>query len=320
MRLNRPKGKILLLAVLILGTAAAAVSCRSASVAVPEEDPLKPLVRDAGQPTEKALAILSEDFVIGIERPEIRGEDDREPADTAAPTAPAETDAPSEDDRQPVSTDDVPLLADPADEFGEMDSFEGSGGTETDEPVDFVPETEAETEASDDKTDARFDENWIEQGEEGSYTLYDVPLPAFKQIYVIEKAKEYGIPAELIFGVMYTETRYTETAISSNGKYIGIMQIAKSNLASLTKKLGVTELQDFNQNVTAGAYFLSYFYRKYDGDINKVLMCYHCGEGGAHVRWNNGLVEDSYCRKVRKEITRILEAGPQPYESVTPVA
>jgi hypothetical protein len=41
-------------------------------------------------------------------------------------------------------------------------------------------------------------------------------------------------------------------------------------------------------------------------------MCYHCGEGGAKKRWKNGILQDGYCRKVRKEIDRILSSTYEP--------
>ena len=125
----------------------------------------------------------------------------------------------------------------------------------------------------------------------------------------MQMAEEFGIPVELIYGVMYVESRYHETSVSRNGKCIGIMQIASGHQTKLNKMFGITDLQDYLQNVKAGAYYLSYFYKKYNGDINKTLMCYHYGEGGAHVQWRKGNTEDAYCRKVAGEMKRILAAG-----------
>ena len=143
----------------------------------------------------------------------------------------------------------------------------------------------------------------------GAIKLYDVPLSAAKQSYAMQMAEEFGIPVELIYGVMYVESRYHETSVSRNGKCIGIMQIASGHLTKLNKMFGITDLHDYLQNVKAGAYYLSYFYKKYNGDINKTLMCYHYGEGGAHVQWRKGNTEDAYCRKVAGEMKRILAAG-----------
>ena len=264
-----------------------------------EEEPLKNLVADSGQITDKPLdhTELSDDIVISIQRPDIMIGEEGKDKDASQDSAVGEVVPPSEDDENDMSD----FEGSNTDEDGGKDSASSDAGVVPPEekPSDDKeePETDEETPEKDELEDA-----FVGAG----YAMYDVPLPRLKQIYVIETAMEFGIPPELIFGVMHVESRYTETAISKNGKYIGAMQIAKSNLKTLTKKFGITDLQDFQQNVTAGAYFLSYFYKKYDGDIDKVLMCYHCGEGGAKKSWQNGYYTDSYCRKVKKEMDRIL--------------
>ncbi len=141
------------------------------------------------------------------------------------------------------------------------------------------------------------------------FRLLDVPLTEEQQRYVWSIANEFGIDPIMIYGIMNAETRYKIGINSKNGKYIGIMQIAKSGLKNLKKRVGVTDLTDFEQNVRAGAYFISYYHKKYGCDINKILMCYHCGGGGANARWRNGITEDGYCRRVRAEMNRILTAG-----------
>ncbi|MBR5006774.1 MAG: transglycosylase SLT domain-containing protein, partial [Clostridia bacterium] len=74
-------------------------------------------------------------------------------------------------------------------------------------------------------------------------------------------------------------------------------------------KFSTTDLQDFRQNVQAGAYFLARVYTKYGGDVDKVLMCYHLGEGGAKRKWAAGVYTDGYCNNVKKEMARIIAAG-----------
>ena len=325
----------ILLAVLLLLTASALFfSCSSRQAVPPAEKTLGELVTDNGQTGEKSLSDLHmSDFVISLVRPEVRVNDgeDEQKDDWSADTDNMEGfEGSGNEEPETVQSGDTPELPEPTEtavttvaESAETETVpsETEAVTEpdpvpadTEEPVETDPADETVPAVSEPDPADPYREDWIEQGAEGQYTLYDVPLPALKQIYVIETAEKFGIPAELVFGVMYVETRYTETAISSNGKYIGIMQISKNNLKRLTSKFGITDLQDFTQNVTGGAYFLSYFYKKYDGDIDKVLMCYHCGEGSANVSWRNGVFEDGYCRKVKKEITRILNAGPLPYD------
>lgn len=203
------------------------------------------------------------DFVIDIEKPDIRG--DKE--DTTV------TDTEGLASTEPVSSE----TEEPSSEAMTSDAFDVTTAADTEdaEPV----------------------------------KLYDVPLTAEKQLYAVQMAEEFDIPVELIFGVMYVESRYHETSVSRNGKCIGIMQIASGHLTKLNRLFGITDLHDYYQNVKAGAYYISYFYSMYGGDVNKALMCYHYGEGGARNQWKKGNTEDSYCRKVAGEIERITAAG-----------
>ena len=266
-----------------------------------KEDVLQPIVSDAGSTVDTPIEDneYSDDFIIEIERPNIKGDGHDATSDDVTDDVDSDSES-SGFDRNNNSISEE--LADDDTEL--MGGYEGSN-TEIDDEDEETEETE-ETDSVDYPV---FDPNDVEMGENADkIDLYDVPLSAEKQSYVMEMAEYFNIPPELIFGVMYVESRYDETVISSNGKHIGIMQIAKSNLNTLNKKFGITDLTDYLQNVKSGAYFLSYFYKKYDGDINKVLMCYHCGEGGANTRWRNGITQDSYCRKVIKEMNRILSA------------
>lgn len=275
--------------------------------------PLSSLVPDAGQQTGRPVegTVYSDDVVIGVVRPDFMEGVDKNPGTSGGSgTLPEDgsSDGTVEPPAEPDGTEDPDTQEPPT---GEQDPQQPS---DTDDGMEDYEGSDSDAEREDDfdETDGEtyFDPEEIEIGENaGKLDFYDVPLSESKQAYAIHVAEEFEIPPELIFGVMYVESKYNENAISSNGKYIGMMQIAKSNLSTLTKKFGITDLQDYLQNVRAGAYFLSYFYKKYDGNIDKVLMCYHRGEGGASVQWRKGVTQDSYCRKVRAEINRIRAAA-----------
>ena len=288
--------KLALFAVLFLVTALIFSAC--ANKRTDTDEPLKNLVADSGQNADTPLdnPELSEDIIISIEKPDIMGGDDDD----------------NEAEGDDSSADGVP----PSDEDeNDMNGFEGSGTDIDDEKGDsdsFDSDDSSATnqypsENDEESIDETVTNDVVDEIIPGAgYAMYDVPLTIEQQLFVIETAQRFKIPPELMFGVMHVETRYTVTAVSKNGKYIGMMQIAKSNLSMLTKKFGITDLREFEQNVTAGAYFLSYFMKKYDGDIDKTLMCYHCGEGSAKRSWRNGYFSDGYCRKVRKEMDRIF--------------
>ncbi len=310
----------------LLATVAVLLISSCAAKAFSPDETLKNLVPDVGQGADTPIDNneLSEDIIISIQKPDIMigAGDDDDSFDTSLPDGDDDDMSnfegsfggvyddsdDEEDDSSSLSTD--PVVTEPETSATTEAVTEPVTESETDPITEPIPEETDAPEVSETEDPSVFDPTVTEDDPYAGagYEFYDVPLPEFKQMYVIDTAKEFGIPPELIFGVMYAESRYDETIIHSSGKYIGIMQIAKSNLKMLTKKFGITDLEDFNQNVIAGAYFLSYFYEKYDGDIDKILMCYHCGEGGAKSLWKKGTTQDSYCRKVRAEIDRILEA------------
>ncbi len=273
MKSNRIYTKLAFFAVLLL------VSVTFFAACINKRADFDKLLNDVGLPNNAPLSDfeLSEDIIISIEHPDSMSGADEDHRVEGSDSATDEDHLPSDEmegDRENSSTtDDVVLTPD--------DTPSQDTGDEPDDAVQI----------------GRLEE---------IYTMYDVPLLPAEKEYVVQTAERFGIPPELVFGVMYVESRYTASAISKNGKYIGIMQIAKSNLSMLNRKFGITDLRDFQQNVTSGAYLLSYFYRKYDGDVDRVLMCYHCGEGGAKKSWRNGYFSDGYCRKVKKEIDRIL--------------
>ena len=134
---------------------------------------------------------------------------------------------------------------------------------------------------------------------------YDVPLDVLQKDAAVSAAEEFGIPPELAFGVMYAESRYTPSVISDDGKNYGIMQINEINFEWLNEKFGFSDFLDYYQNMRSGIYILSLFYEKYEGDIDKVLMCYRFGEFGAQKQWKKGVLTDGYCEKVRAEMERI---------------
>lgn len=135
-------------------------------------------------------------------------------------------------------------------------------------------------------------------------SIYDVPLSVDEQHYVFDTALEFDIDPPIIFGIMYTESRYTHDAISASGKDIGIMQINLVNCEWLYKNLGITDIYDFKQNVRSGSYMISKYYKKYN-DISKALMCYHYGEAGAKRIWESGIETDNYCKTVIAEAARL---------------
>lgn len=143
---------------------------------------------------------------------------------------------------------------------------------------------------------------------ESKFVPYSVPLTIEQQKIVEKVAERFYISEELIFGVMWVESKYNVSAIGKDAKYLGIMQIAKSNLKILKQYCGVTDLMDFEQNVIAGAYYLRTYLTRYNDNKHISLLYYHGGYKYANRLIENGQCEDSYSRAVIREMNRIVEA------------
>lgn len=140
-----------------------------------------------------------------------------------------------------------------------------------------------------------------------------VPLTQEDIDYICSVAERFSLPPELIFGVIYAESRYTPDVISPDGGNYGIMQINRINFGWLGEKFGVTDFLDLRGNVLCGAYLLSFCSDAAGGDTDKTLMCYRYGETGAKRAWAAGVTTDAYCETVRGEMERILRSRQQNY-------
>ncbi|MBQ7499638.1 MAG: transglycosylase SLT domain-containing protein, partial [Clostridia bacterium] len=134
---------------------------------------------------------------------------------------------------------------------------------------------------------------------------YDIPLSEERQDTVIYFCKEYGVPVELVYGIMWVGSGFDEGLISETGDY-GIMQINESNFEQLTNDLGATDYLDFSQNVHCGVHMLAGYYHKYS-DFSKTAMCYRYGETSAKRMWEQGVEDTDYTKKLVRALSTIKE-------------
>lgn len=130
----------------------------------------------------------------------------------------------------------------------------------------------------------------------GSDRYYNINLSDKEQDYIRTVCKKYNVSFEMVLSLMKVESGYRKTVKSKTNDY-GIMQINKGNHKFLSKKLGVKNFLDFEENTKAGVYMLSRYTAKHS-DIHKVLMCYNLGEGAASKKWKKGTLQTSYSLKV----------------------
>ena len=100
--------------------------------------------------------------------------------------------------------------------------------------------------------------------------------------YVTVYAEAYGIPENLIYSVIRTESDFESGAVSRVGA-VGLMQIMPDTFKWLTddilfEHMEVGMLYDPETNIRYGTYYLSYLYDKY-GNWELVLAAYNGGPG-----------------------------------------
>ena len=126
---------------------------------------------------------------------------------------------------------------------------------------------------------------------------FDISVPKDIQDYMFEICKQYNVPVALIVAMMERESRFNSDAVSRTNDY-GYMQIHKGNFEWLKNTLGISNLLDPKENILCGVYIISSHLKKNNNDINKALMCYNCGAGGAARLWRQGTYSTAYSRSI----------------------
>lgn len=136
--------------------------------------------------------------------------------------------------------------------------------------------------------------------------MFDVPLDADLQKYLLDVANEYGVEPSLIVAVIDKESDFDPNARSKSGDS-GLMQVNDCNLSTLKRELGIDDIYDPYQNILGGTYILSECLDDTNGDIQLALMCYNMGLKNAKSCWSKGIYSSSYSRDVYYMYTEIYQ-------------
>ena len=115
--------------------------------------------------------------------------------------------------------------------------------------------------------------------------LYFIPK---KYDDIIDKySSEYNVDRSLVKAVIFKESRFKETAVSSKGA-IGLMQLMPSTALWLMNKLKIEDykIESADNNIRLGIYYLSYLMNLMDSDEEHALLAYNAGPENAK-RWVN---------------------------------
>ena len=108
------------------------------------------------------------------------------------------------------------------------------------------------------------------------------PKPKEYAPFVEKYSAEYGVPEDMIYAVIKTESSFDSSAVSNKGA-VGLMQMLPETFEWLTKDilrdhLGAGMLYDPETNIKYGTYYLSRLYNRF-GDWDTALAAYNGGEG-----------------------------------------
>lgn len=120
---------------------------------------------------------------------------------------------------------------------------------------------------------------------------------------IFEKAsKTYGVSMSLLTAMAKQESNFQADATSKSGA-MGIMQLMPATAAHF----GCTEPYDPEQNIMAGAKYISQLLDKYDGDVSLALAAYNAGSG--NVDKYGGIPPFEETQNYVAKITAYMEEG-----------
>lgn len=114
----------------------------------------------------------------------------------------------------------------------------------------------------------------------GAYVLYGRMFPLEHEAYINTYADEYGVDPFLVYGIIHTESRFREDAVSPAGA-MGLMQVTPETGEFIADRMGMgtfTEdmLKDPEINIRMGIYYLSYLEENFSR-IETRLAAYNAG-------------------------------------------
>lgn len=95
----------------------------------------------------------------------------------------------------------------------------------------------------------------------------------FKNV-IDDCAKTHGVDPALVRAIIKVESNWNTKAVSSAGAQ-GLMQLMPKTAAGL----GVTDSFDPEQNIRGGTKYIADLLTRYNGDVEKAVGAYNCGEG-----------------------------------------
>lgn len=126
------------------------------------------------------------------------------------------------------------------------------------------------------------------------------------QEYTYEMCLKYNVPYEIVLGLMGAETGWdVGIGVSDNGIYYGIGMINIEYNKEYLRKYGI-ELCSPAGGVEAVCFIMSQKLNTF-GDIDKALIAYNRGDGGARKLFRKGIYSTRYDRRIHEITNGMLQ-------------
>jgi hypothetical protein len=126
------------------------------------------------------------------------------------------------------------------------------------------------------------------KGHKGSWSLTSDQVKGVSR-YVENAARKNALPEDLIYGVIWVESRFNPRAVSPVGAR-GLMQLMPKTakyLADCIAWRGRANAFDPEFNIAAGSYYIARLIKQFDGDQRLALAAYNAGPGNVRSWMNN---------------------------------
>lgn len=204
-------------------------------------------------------------------------------------------------DAEPIYIDLEPVIA-PVEEIAEVEEIDVPvAAPQVDETLEL--ETVRTFEHEEPKATEEVEEEPVE-----AVAVYDVPLDADLQLFIIELCEEHSIDPTIVLGIICRESTYNADAVGDNGNSLGLMQIQPRWNRDRMEELGASDLLNPYDNVTVGVDILAELIDYYDGNVEMALMAYNAGQTGAYNYWfSKGVYSNAYSAAVLSTSTTLTK-------------
>lgn len=130
---------------------------------------------------------------------------------------------------------------------------------------------------------------------------------------IAQVARQYALDPLLMSAIVQTESAYRADAISEKGAQ-GLMQV----IPATGRRFGKISTTDPRENLEAGAAYLSWLMKHFEGRLDLALAGYNAGEGAVERYGNSIPPYDETKSYVRKVLSRLSELRALPQAAAAP--